>query len=282
MSELTTNSAEFPINIITPISGETALRITDRPFKEVAELCHFDAEDVRRLAPGTVLLEAGSGTHQAFLRDAYAINQEIILVGLDLSLSIKPDDLADGRIRVSRYQINGIEVTDYYLDARRPSTVDSKGELTTADAVTFHKTRKSFAEKLNMVSMNMQDGLALSSGSVDMYVDCFGPAVYIRSAQEKLTYLTEVLRVLKAGGKAYIYPLFQKAGYHDPEFGPDSYDDVDLVETLLGACKNARATIVHNFNVGKSRKQYNTGLIIEMSDRGPNTRGFNIVCTGNH
>ena len=210
-------------------------RVTHRGLDDYEKFCHIDRNSIGN---GATVVDVGSGWNQELSRDLEEMGKGIKTVSLDASLAIPPEGL-DG----VKYQTN------------------ISGEV--GDVTEEMARERLLAKQDGSVAAIMPD-IPLKSDSADLVVDCFGPGTYLDD-EGVVKYVGEVVRVLKDGGSARVYPI-------------DSYDDFCEGESSERAIiSGQRRLALLNSDEGGAKFEYflqedsdgvqRVGLVVE---KGPN------------
>lgn len=179
-------------------------RVTDRGLDQYEKYCHIDSKTIPH---GGVVVDVGSGWNQELSRDLEKKDAGIKTISLDASLAIP---------------VKGAEGITY-------QTWDND-KLVHVDEAT---AKKRLLEKRDGSVAAIIPDIPLKSNVADLVVDCYGPGTYLED-DKFVEYIGEVVRVLKNGGSAHIYPI---DNFVEFSFGGDSYQAVKSADRRMAGVK---------------------------------------------
>lgn len=182
-------------------------RITDRSFNTIIDLLGMSKKDFLALPQNSVVLEVGSGTNQTFSRELKNLREDLICISLDPTLAIKPDDYVTN---VTDWKNNNREIpTSIYYDNYSENTDEEKKYSTSIRA-----TRIQEANITGNVVAGLAPNLPFKENSVDLVVDSWAAGYYLDKNSDKfIAYISDLSRILRPGGSARLYPVFDKQGF---------------------------------------------------------------------
>jgi len=196
-------------------------RVTRRSFEKVIQALDTTPEAfLKELPQKAVVVEIGSGLGQSFSREIQKQRPDVKVVSLDPTLALDSNFFTTHKI-----SSNGTlqQVSYKYFNGQRPKLAD-----TPEQQEKIRRQRLESASKTGKVIAGIAPELPFANNSVDMLVDSWGPGMYLDQEGTEYplkTYLSNIARVLKKEGIAYIYPI-------------DSYNEA--LETLRVRNANAK------------------------------------------
>jgi len=183
----------------------TRFRITDRPFNNILNITGVKQKEITSLPSESVILEVGSGTNQSFSRGVKEIRPDILCVSLDPTIAIKPDDFVT-------------TVSDWKKHLPSALYYDNYSENSDSEKAYSQRIRDLRIEQA-IITGNVIAGLApnlpFRDESIDLIIDSWAAGYYLdKNSGLLLEYIKEISRILKPGGKAKIYPVFDIQGFN--------------------------------------------------------------------
>jgi SAM-dependent methyltransferase len=165
---------------------ETSFEVTTRPFDSILREVGMKKQDILELPKAAVVVEVGSGVFQEFAYEVNKLRPDIRMISIDPTMAFSRDR-KDVRL--------GTKGTAYNYE----QAGDQKGEEIRRYQ-TLHGER--IDKHLPGTISALASDLPFADGSIDLLVDCWGPAIYLRKYNDFSDYIYEISRVLKNGGIA--------------------------------------------------------------------------------
>lgn len=186
----------------TPIRAPSALidkhlHVSQTSFKDTLERCGIPEEHILSLPQKVLIVEAGCGWRQEFLKELHSRRPDLRLVGIDPTLFLDPratNVLYSEQGDAALYSVVSYDVPE--RDHRFFSMMQKNRQL----ALSNKSIRFSGAIAPEM------SGLQVHPSSVELWIDSMGPNLAL-SDEDFPLYLRKVTELLKPGGKAHFYPV---------------------------------------------------------------------------
>ncbi len=184
-------------------------RVTDREFSRALEASKLDENDILGLPRNGVIVEIGSGLSQNFANETKKLRPDLKVISLDPTLGIHSSDFFTTHERNKEGKLEQVSYTyfgkDSYYEGKTPEYADPP-EI----SKTIGQERITQANETGNVVSGLAPEIPFASNSIDMLIDLWGPGLYLErysDGSQLQLYLENVIRVLKQGGEAIIYPI---------------------------------------------------------------------------
>lgn len=160
-------------------------RVTDRSLDEYKKFNHIDME---RLPKNATVVDIGSGTFQKFSKELADERPDLKVISIDASLALPPIE-------------HGVYSKTGEISYHHHNPENNEIERVNED---FRKKRLKNKQPNTLAAV--LPNIPLKENSADLIIDSFGPAMYLDDEKHN-KYFSEIIRVLKKGGSAHLYPI---------------------------------------------------------------------------
>lgn len=161
---------------------EAEYTVSHTAYKDIVEECHLETT-LESLNPKAIILEMGSGLHQEFAKGIKNEYPSVEVISVDPTLAILKNDeswkVSESGSFVTFNKVKGAPVRE--IQEKRLKNIE--GEMA--------------------IATDAKANLPIKDECIDVLIDNKGPGLYLQGDELK-SYLKEVYRVLKPGGRAHI------------------------------------------------------------------------------
>lgn len=200
------------------------LRVTARTAEKLIKPFGINEQTVKDLPQKAVVVEIGSGLFQEFAGWVKLIRPDIVTISIDPTLALRQEDLNKPYLKLSSTpkdklgflpyvdgQMRQDEVTYKALGEEPHAYTDKDDKFVDLERIAkgldIHNRRVATASKNGGVAA-IVPSIPLANESSDLLIDSFGVGTwYCEGDKETKNYFDEVLRVMKPGSSAYIFPI---------------------------------------------------------------------------
>ena len=172
---------------------EESFVVSKRSYETILKTCHLEEQDIRNLPENAVIVEIGSGEFQEFAHGVKSRRTDVKTISIDPTLSLDP----------KREDISVLESGDrktYYVG--NPLGRKSRADILHYKGIQEKRRREADEGALAAVA----PFIPLLTESVDLWLDSYGPVLYLKKEQFA-AYIKEIVRVLKPSGRAQLFPI---------------------------------------------------------------------------
>ena len=184
-------------------------RVTDREFDRALDASGLDQDDLLNLPTNAVIAEIGSGLNQNFANEIKNVRQDVKVVSLDPTYNLPNSKFFTTHERGRNGKLEQVSYTYFGENSFYKGEIPEYADPSEITEV-INEERASQAKKTENVVSGLAPEIPFASESLDMLIDLWGPGLYLKRYSEGSQleeYLQNIVRVLKKGGQARIYPI---------------------------------------------------------------------------